>query len=53
MPQVISETSRMRSPYAVLWTREDCAKLEAAGVLDYKYGNHILDALSRSLPLSR
>jgi Uma2 family endonuclease len=25
------------SPHAILWTRDDCAKMEAAGVLNYRY----------------
>jgi Uma2 family endonuclease len=35
--QVIPNTPSGRWPFAVIWTRDDCAKLEAAGVLDYRY----------------
>ena len=28
---------RLRNPFAVIWTRDDCAKLEADGYLTYRY----------------
>jgi Uma2 family endonuclease len=44
---------RLRSPLAVIWTREDCAKLVAAGVLNYRYElveGEIIKKVGQNLP---
>jgi Uma2 family endonuclease len=48
-----SSTPRLRSPFAVIWTRDDCARLAAAGVLDYRYelvAGEIIKKVGQNLP---
>jgi Uma2 family endonuclease len=35
--ETLQEAPYGRWPFAVVWTRDDCAKLEAVGVLNYRY----------------
>jgi len=44
---------RLRSPLAVIWTREDCEKLVAAGVLNYRFelvDGEIIKKVGQNLP---
>jgi Uma2 family endonuclease len=44
---------RLRSPLAVIWTREDCAKLVVAGVLNYRFElveGEIIKKVGQNLP---
>jgi Uma2 family endonuclease len=54
--QVIPNTPSGRWPFAVIWTRDDCAKLEAAGVLDYRYElveGDIISKMGQNIPHRR
>lgn len=53
MSLTISPTSSsVPSPFAHLWTRADCTRLEAAGILNYRYElvEGIINRMSQNMP---